>query len=80
METIIVGVVIAIVLLIAAPYVIWSAIILIPRLFWACSKVMTCLILLGIFGYSVNMLIEHNDAKMDEEIKNAPRATIIKEN
>ncbi len=80
METIIVGVVIAIVLLIAAPYVIWSAIILIPRLFWACSKVMTCLILLGIFGYGVNMLVEHNDAKMDEEIKNAPRATIIKEN
>lgn len=80
METLIVGVVIAIVLLIAAPYVVWSAIILIPRLFWACSKAMTCLILLGIFGYGVNMLIEHNAAKLEEDIKNAPRATIIEEN
>jgi hypothetical protein len=80
METLIVGVIIAIVLLIAAPYLVWSAIILIPRLFWACSKVMTCLILLGIFGYGVNMLIEHNAAKMEREIKNAPRAIIIEEN
>ena len=80
METLILGGVIAIVLLIAAPYVVWSAIILIPRLFWACSKVMTCLILLGIFGYGVNMLIEHNASKLEEDIKNAPRATIIEEN
>tara|TARA_R110002096_G_scaffold138273_8_gene291866 strand:+ start:952 stop:1194 length:243 start_codon:yes stop_codon:yes gene_type:complete len=80
METLIVGVIIAIVLLIAAPYLVWSAIILIPRIFWACSKVMTCLILLGIFGYGVNMLIEHNAAKMGREIENAPRATIIEEN
>jgi len=80
METIIVGFVIAMILLIAAPYMVWSAIILIPRLFWACSKVMTCLILLGIFGYGTSMLIEHNAAKMEKEIKNAPRAIIIEEN
>jgi len=80
METLIVGVVIAMILLIAAPYMLWSAILLIPRLFWACSKVMTCLILLGIFAYGANMLIEHNAAKMEKKIENAPRTIIIEEN
>ena len=67
MESIIVGVAIAIVLMIAAPYMVWSAIIIIPRLLWVCSKVMTFLILLGIFGYLANMLIEHNASKLEEE-------------
>lgn len=80
METLIIGVVIAIILLIAAPYMIWSAIILIPRLLWACSKLVTILILFGIFLYGVSMIAEYKDTEVDtkieKETEKSPRAII----
>jgi hypothetical protein len=69
MEALIIGGIIAIVLLIAAPYMIWSAIILIPRLLWACSKAMTVLILLVVFGYGVSMIVEYKDTEVDTKIE-----------
>jgi len=78
METLIIIFVIAIMLLIAAPYIVWSAITLIPRLLWACSKIMAVLILLIIFGYGVSMIIEYKgtevDTKIEKETEKSPQS------
>ena len=78
MEALIIIFVIAIMLLIAAPYIVWSAITLIPRLFWACSKIMAVLILLIIFGYGVSMIIEFEDTELEvkENLENPPLVDI----
>lgn len=80
METIIACIIITIILLIAAPYLIWSAIKIIPRLLWACSKVMSGLIMLIILIYVAGMIIEYNEASMEKKNENIPPAIINEEN
>lgn len=74
---IVIGIVIAVLMLIAAPFVIWRVITGLPRLLWFVSKSAAALLIFALIGAGVYFIGDHNEKKLEEEIENAPKAEIV---
>ena len=73
MEMIIIAIVIAVLMLIAAPYVIWRVVTFLPRLLWACSKTAAALLICGVIGFGIYTIGKHNEEKLEEVEEVAPK-------